>query len=230
MKISYKYVLLFLLITVQQDGFSEQVNNVSNNIYVKAFPNNDINYFYNNNNAESWRLVYGKLSNPPYDPNNSNHCNTDEKTPDQALSFNITDFIKYAGDRFDVHNIHVYYDGDAGEKALALRLNEGKIKNSLFAMAEVLIRKENSKYTQLTANRLLKPLTLLNDNEDNIMYVCFGYLQHFAATPIEESKDGGITTKLIVDPEKIVFWYDGSKATPIANAKLKKNPKLNRAK
>jgi hypothetical protein len=174
--------------------------------------------------------VYGKLVNPPYDPNNSNHCNTDEKTPDQALSFNIAEFIKNAGDDFDIYNIHVYYDGDSGKKALALRLNEGKIKNSLLAMAEVLIRKENSKYTQLTANRLLKPLTLLNDNEDTIMYVCFGYLQHFAATTSEESKDGNMTTKLIVDPEKIVFWYDGSKAMPIANAKLKKHPQLKRAK
>jgi hypothetical protein len=62
------------------------------------------------------------------------------------------------------------------------------------------------------------------------MYVCFGYLQHFAAIPSEESKDGDRTTKLIVDPEKIVFWYDGSKATPIANAKLKKHPKLKRAR
>jgi hypothetical protein len=136
MKISYKYLLLFLLLTVQQDGFSEQLNNASDNIYVKAYPDNDINYFYNNNNAESWRLVYGKLVNPPYDPNNSNHCNADEKAPDQALSFNIADFIKNAGDGFDIHNIYVYYDGDSGEKALALRLNERRIKHSLFAMAE----------------------------------------------------------------------------------------------
>ncbi|MCX7067937.1 MAG: hypothetical protein NTW85_09635 [Methylococcales bacterium] len=234
MKTNYKYVLLFLLLIAHQNGFSAQENNAPNNIYVKAFPNNDINYFYNNNNAESWRLAYGKLVKPPYDPNNSNDCNSDEGGSDQALSFNIAEFIKNAGDRFDIHNIHAYYDGDSGKKALALRLHEWKIKKSMFAMAsaiaEVLIRKENSKYMQLTESRLSKPLPLLNDNEENIMYICFGYLQHFATTESEKSKDGDMTNKHIVDPEKIVFWYDGSKATPIPNPKLEKQPKLNKAK
>ncbi|MFI3190809.1 MAG: hypothetical protein QX190_14770 [Methylococcales bacterium] len=230
MKTNYKYVLLFLLLIAHQNGFSAQENNASNYIHVKAFPDNDINYFYNNNNAESWRLAYGNIVKPPYNTGNSNNCNSDEEGSDQALSFNITDFIKNAGDRFDIHNIHVYYDTDSGKKALALLLNELRIKRSWVAIAEVLIRKENSKYTQLTANISTKALTLLNDNEENIMYVCFGYLQNFLASASEESKDRDMTTKHIVDPEKIVFWYDGSKATPIPNPKPEKQPKLNTAK
>lgn len=230
MKTIYKYALICFLLTAQ-DVFSEQLNNsFSGNIDVKNFPDNDIKYFSNNNKAEAWRLVYGKLSKPPYDPNNENDCNVDEENPDEALSFNISEILKNAGANFNPDNIHVYYDGEAGEKALALRLNEAKIKNSFLAIAEVFIRKENSKYTKLTPDRLLKSLTVLNDNEENIMYVCFGYLQHFAAiTPSQEPKDdiSTINTNPIVDPQKIVFWYDGLKATPIlaVNPKPKANTK-----
>jgi hypothetical protein len=210
MSSSYKYGVLFLCLTAQ-NVFAGQIDN-SNKVLidVKAFPNNDINYF---NKAESWRLVYGELGKPPpYDPDNNNHCNTNEKNPDEVLAFNITGILKNAGDNFSEQHIHVYYDGDAGKKALALRLNEAKIKNSVLRMAEVLIRQENSKFAQLTPDRLLKKLGVLNDNEDTMMYVCFGYLQQFAATPIQASSSD--TTSPRVDPRKIVFWYDGEKATP----------------
>jgi hypothetical protein len=221
MKISYKFVLLLFCLTTQT-VFSGQVDNSSNvAIDVKAFPNNDINYFSNNNKTESWRLVYGELGKqPPYDPNNENHCNTNEENPDEVLAFNISAILKNAGDNFNEHNLHVYYDGDAGEKALALRLNETKIKNSFLRMTEVFIRREDSKFAKLTTDRLLKKLTLLNDHEDNMMYVCFGYLQQLAGTPIQEFSTD-IKANPRVDPRKIVFWYEGAKASLITGSDKK---------
>lgn len=214
MKTVYKYVLIFFLIYAP-NVFSVQALTVyDHSIHVKAFPNNDINYFFANNKAEAWRLVYAEVSTPPTDPDNQKYCDTAEAAPDKALSFNISEILKKTGDNFNIDNIYVYYDGDSGEKALALWMNDGKIKNSYFAMAEVLIRKADSKYTKLTPDRLTKVLKLLNDKEENKLYVCFGYLQQYVSTPIQESINN---THTLVDPKKIVFWYDGPTASPIPN-------------
>lgn len=216
MKIGYKkYIVLFFFLIVQ-NAFSAQTDNSGHiSIDVQAFPTNNINYF---NTTESWRLVYGKLGNqPPYDPTNKNHCNTSETAPDYVLAFNISEILKNAGDTFSEQYLHVYYDGDAGEKALALQLNDGKIKNSVLRMTEVFIRKENSKFAKLTSDRLLKKLILLNDNEENMMYVCFGYLQHLIAAPIQEQLgfiNPSEQSNPRIDPQKIVLWYEASKATP----------------
>jgi|GEM_PF-2251519 len=221
MKIVCKYTLI-LFLTYTQWVFAERVLNPTNQeIGVKAFPNDDIRYFFNKNKAEAWRLVYAELSKPPADSDNINHCNVDEKGPDQALSFNISEIIKNVGDNFNANNLHAYYDGESGKKALALLLSELKFKKSVISIGKVLIGKGDSEYAVLTPARLKKKLTLLHDNEENKIYICFGYLQQLITTPVIENieeyvgvTDTTINTHPAVDPSKIVFWYDGAKATP----------------
>ena len=228
MKKVFKYALIIFLIYTQE-AFSERVFNPSNyKISVKAFPDNDINYFFNNNKAEAWRLVYAEFSKPPYDSNNKNHCNSDEEGPDEALSFNISEIIKNAGDNFNANNLHVYYDGESGKKALALLLSESKFSKSFISIGKALIGKESSEFAVLTPNRLKKSLVILNDNDENRIYVCFGYLQHLISTPVIQNIEEylgytTINTTPPVDPQKVVFWYDGAKATSIQTLPI--NPK-----
>ncbi len=211
MKTIYRYALIFFLVYAQ-DVFSDLTYNPHHNtIDVKPFPNSDIKYFSNNNKAESWRLVYGKLGRPPYNPNKKSHCNANESAPDEVLSFNISEIIKNAGDTFNADNIHVYYDGDTGEKALALLIGGAKIKHSFFAIADVLINKEDSKFAILTPAERLQSLKLLKDNEKNMMYICVGYSQQIVMQIHGSGED--INTNPNIDPTKIVFWYDGFKAS-----------------
>lgn len=217
MKTACKYALIFFLM-VTQKVFSEQRHDV----YIKEFPDNNINYFFNNNKAEAWRLVYADISQPPADPDGKNHCSGDEVAYDEALSFDISEIIKNMGGNFNIDNIHFYYDGETGKKALALLLNDPKIKNSFISLAEVLVKKKDSKFSILTEDRLYKPLTVLNQNKKNKMYVCFGYLQRLIITPITQVikgyigfSDEIINTNTAIDPRKIVFWYDGAKVAPI---------------
>jgi hypothetical protein len=218
MKIIYKYFLIFFIIYAPAIFSAQVPNSFTQRIHVKAFPDNDINYFFKNNNAEAWRLVYAEISNPPPDPENQKHCSTNEVTSDKALSFNISEIIKKAGRNFNIDNIYVYFDGESGKKALSFWLNDPKIKNSYLAMVEVLIHKENSKYTKLTPDRLLKTLPLLHDKEENKLYVCFGYLQQLMSEP---NKESGNNTPSLLDPKKIVFWYDGATANSPLNKKIK---------
>lgn len=213
----FKYALMLFLL-IPQKVFSEQEHDV----YIKEFPDNNINYFFKNNKAEAWRLVYADLSRPPADPDGKNHCSGDEVAHDEALSFDVSNIIKNTGDNFNIDNIHFYYDGESGKKALSLLLNDPKIKNSFISLGEVLINKQESKFSVLTEDRLYKPLTLLNYNKENKMYVCFGYLQHLILTPITQVieeyiglSDKIANTNTAIDPRKIVFWYDGAKAAPI---------------
>lgn len=233
MKTVCKYALMLFLIVTQQ-AFSEQELNPSNHgINIKAFPDNDINYFFKNNKAEAWRLVYPEFAKPPYDPNNDNHCDANEIAPDEALAFNISEVIKNAGDNFNIDNFHAYYDGDSGKKALALLLFEPKFKNSFIALGKVLIHKGDSEFAELTPDRLKKLLSILHDDEENTMYVCFSYIQHLIMTPktqnIEKdsiSTDTTINTDSAIDARKIVLWYDGAKATAIKTQPI--NPKPSR--
>jgi len=211
-----KYTLMLLLL-VTQPVFSEQVSH-NKGVNIKAFPDNEINYFFKNNKAEAWRLVYAEFGNTPADSNNDNHCDSHETAPDKTLSFNISEVIKNTGNNFNTDNFHVYYDGDAGRKALALLLSDPRLKNSIFALGKALIGQGDSEYAVLTPDRLKKSLSILHDSEDNRMYLCFGYLQQIitklATHPIEKQANA-TDTDISVNPLKIVLWYDGAKAAPI---------------
>lgn len=213
-----KYALMLFLLVTQQ-AFSEQVSNRYNQgINIKAFPDNDINYFFKNNKAEAWRLVYAEFGNTPNDPHNDNDCNSHETAPDKTLSFDISEIIKNTGHNFNAGNFHAYYDGDSGRKALALLLSDPRLKNSIFALGKALIRQGDSEYAVLTPARLRKSLAVLHDNEENRMYLCFGYLQQIITTLAMqhiEKEANASDANISVNPLKIVLWYDGSKAAPI---------------
>jgi hypothetical protein len=212
-----------LLLLVTQQAFSEQVS-TNKGVNIKAFPDNNINYFFKKNKAEAWRLVYAEFANTPDDPNDDNHCNSHETAPDKTLAFNISEVIKNTGHNFNTDNFHAYYDGDSGGKALALLLSDPRLKNSFFALGKALIGQGDSEYAVLTPARLKKSVAILHDDEENRIYMCFGYLQQIitrlATHPIE--KEANTTDiNISVNPLKIVLWYDGAKAAPTYSPPIK---------